>query len=174
MVAWYEVPMRFTICAISSLILFGAFPVVPAEAQLGRAAIGGGVGVAGGAVLTLSVIVARARFQNVYVESADDLIHWQSVPMVLAPAAGIAFGLAGREPLVDSIVGSTGGMVLGMGLGAGIGWLASDSAEAPWAGAVIGAGIGMTIGGLLMGVRAWIDETDSVAVPARMGFRIAL
>ena len=63
----------------------------PATAQLGRALIGAGVGVAGGSVITMSAIVARARFQREYIDSVEDLIHWQTIPMIAAPAAGTVF-----------------------------------------------------------------------------------
>jgi hypothetical protein len=137
------------------------------------------VGVAGGAVITLSIVVARARFQGEYLESIDDLIHWQSTPMLLTPAVGVMFGLAGRDPLVASIVGSTSGMVAGAAVGAGVGWLASGQTESPWAGAVIGAGVGMTAGGLLLGIRSWVrsaDDDDDPALeePLRIGVKIPL
>ena len=134
---------------------------VPASAQWARAALGAGVGVAGGTVVTLSAIVARARFQHEYIDSVDDLIHWQTIPMIAAPAAGIVFGLAGRDAQVGSIVGSSSGLVAGAALGAGLGWLLSNEQEAPWAGGVIGAGVGLTIGGLGGGLLAWNWEDES-------------
>lgn len=147
-----------------------------AAAQVARAAIGGGLGLAGGAVITLSVIVARARFQGAYLESIDDLIHWQTVPLIVAPAVGVMFGLAGRDPFVASIVGSTAGMVIGATAGGLAGWLTSDTPEWPWAGAVMGAGAGLTIGGLLLGIRAWVrdDDGDSDSSTTSVGLRIPL
>ena len=147
-----------------------------AAAQAGQAAIGGAVGVAGGAVITLSIIVARARFQAEYLEGADDLIHWQSVPMLLTPAVGVMFGLSGSRPLTQSVIGSTSGMLLGTALGAGIGWVVSESPEAPWAGGVIGAGAGMTVGGLLLGIRAMLRDKDDgePSPPVRLGVRVPL
>jgi hypothetical protein len=129
--------------------------------QVRRAAIGTAIGVGGGAVITLSAIVARAKFQAEYLESPNDLIHWQSAPMILTPAVGLMFGLAGRKPLEQSIVGSTSGMLAGAAVGAGIGWLLSGDPESPWAGGVIGSGIGMTVGGLFLGTRAWLRTRDS-------------
>ena len=111
--------------------------------------------------------------------SVEDLIHWQSAPMLLTPAVGVAFGLAGRDALVGSIVGSTTGMVLGAALGAATGWIISPQSEAPWAGGVIGAGIGMTVGGLVLGIRGWLRDDgdpegrlDSDAV--RLGVKLPL
>lgn len=149
-----------------------------AAAQVVRAAAGGAIGTAGGAVITMSIVVARARWQGEYLESIDDLIHWQSAPMLLTPAVGVMFGLAGRDPLVASVVGSTGGMVAGAAVGAGLGWALSTSSEWPWAGAVIGAGAGMTVGGLALGLRAWrrqgAGDGEGDAPPVQVGVRIPL
>ena len=147
----------------------------PAAAQWERPVIGAGVGVAGGAVITLSTIVARARFQREYIDSVDDLIHWQSAPMIATPAVGVLFGLAGHDALVGSVIGSTSGMVIGAATGAGIGWLASEAAEAPWAGGVIGAGIGMTIGGLAMGLSRWARADDpDIEFPDLLRFQVSV
>lgn len=147
-----------------------------AAAQIARAALGGGLGLAGGAVITLSVIVARARLQGEYLESIDDLVHWQTVPLIVAPAVGVMFGLAGRDPLVASIVGSTAGMVIGATAGGMAGWLTSDTPEWPWAGAIMGAGAGLAFGGLLLGIRAWVRDDDDGADSSTMsvGFRLPL
>lgn len=158
-------------------LLLAMIPAGAAAAQAGRAAIGGAVGVAGGAVITLSIIVARARFQGEYLETAEELIHWQSAPMLITPGVGVMFGLAGSKTLKESVIGSTTGMLIGTAVGAGIGWVASDLAEGPWAGGVIGAGAGMTVGGLLLGVRAWLREDGSdedPTAPIRLGLRIPL
>jgi hypothetical protein len=149
-----------------------------AAAQIARAATGAGIGAAGGVVITVSIVVARARWQGEYLESIDDLIHWQSAPMLLTPAVGVAFGLAGTEPLVASIVGSASGMLLGAAVGAGLGWVSSSSPEWPWAGGVIGAGAGMVIGGLTLGTRAWLRQrggsADGDPPAAQIGVRLPL
>lgn len=143
-------------------VVLGALAPDAAGAQRAeRAAIGGGVGIAGGVVVTLAVITARAHFQNEYLHAVEDLVHWQSTPMIAAPAAGIVFGLAGEDELRGSIVGSVTGLALGAGVGAGVGRLISDRSEAPWAGAIIGGGVGLAIGGILGGVLAWTDDDGS-------------
>ena len=154
-------------------------PAKPLLAQATKAAIGTAVGVGGGAVITMSVVVARARFEGRYLESVDDLIHWQSVPMILTPAVGLFFGLGGARSLNASIVGSVSGMVIGSAVGAGIGWLAAGDQEAPWAGGVIGAGAGMVVGGLFLGGRAWLesrreDDPGNGGEPARIMFRLPI
>ncbi len=156
-------------------LLLMPLTTMPTLAQVGRAAIGGAVGVPGGAVVTMAVVVARARFQRQYLDSAEDLIHWQSVPMIAGPATGVVFGLAGKDALVGSIVGVTAGTVVGAAVGAGIGWIASPTPESPWSGGVIGAGIGLTLGGLLGGLRGWSrDEDPDIPFPdvLRLGFSV--
>lgn len=147
----------------------------PAPAQAERVAAGAALGVAGGAVVTLSAIVWRARFQREYMDSADDLIHWQTLPMIAAPAAGVVFGLAGDDALGASFAGSVTGFVLGAAAGAGIGWIVSTNQESPWAGGVIGAGAGLTLGGLLGGLYAWSrDEGAELDLPRplRLSIRV--
>jgi hypothetical protein len=159
---------------VLSLLLLGLTPP-HAEAQYGRAALGAAVGVAGGAVVTLSAIVARARFKQEYIDSADDLIHWQSIPMIAAPAAGIVFGLAGRDAQAGSIVGSSSGLLAGAAVGAGLGWLLSEQQEWPWGGAVIGAGAGLTVGGLAGGLIAWSrDENPDIPLPKELRFGVSI
>ncbi len=153
-----------------SLLWSGA---APAPAQVGRAAVGGALGVVGGAAVTLAAIVGRARFEGAYLDAPEDLIHWQAAPMIAAPAAGIVFGMAGDEALAGSILGSTAGVVVGAAVGAGLGWALSRDQEWPWAGGVIGGGIGLALGGLLGGVSAWSrDEDPGLDFPA--GFRFDL
>ena len=170
--------MRTLFCTILVALALTHGSAPRALGQVGRAALGGAVGVGGGAVITFSVIVARARFQNEYIESTDELIHWQSIPMLLTPAVGVMFGIAGREALIGSMIGSTSGMAIGAAVGAASGWIASPQAEAPWAGGVIGAGVGMTIGGLLLGIRGWLheqgDESDGGREPVRIGVTLPL
>ena len=152
----------------------------PLLGQATKAAIGTVVGVGGGAVITMSAVVARARFEGVYLESIEDMLDWHSVPMILTPAVGLFFGLAGSKPLNASIVGSVSGMAMGAALGAGIGWLAAADQEAPWAGGVIGAGGGMIVGGLLLGGRAWLegrkdgDLPEGGGDPVRIEFRLPI
>lgn len=152
--------MHRVICTGLLMLVLSALAPPAAPAQVKEAAIGGGVGFLGGAVITLGVVVARARFQRAYLDSVEDVIHWQTAPLILTPAAGVGFGLLGEDVLIGSIVGSTSGMAAGAVAGAGLGWLLSTEAEAPWAGGVIGAGAGMTIGGLLGAYLAWRDQDE--------------
>lgn len=149
----------------------------PAPAQeVRRTAVGGGLGVLAGVAVTAPVVVARAQWQNRYLHEPGDLIHWQSAPMILAPAAGVAFGLAGEDAHRGSSVGSFSGVVVGSAVGAGLGWLLSDEPEWTWAGGTIGGGFGMAIGGIAGGVLGWIgrDSDGGPAVPVQMVVRVPL
>lgn len=153
--------MMLRIAAVVCMLAMGiGAPPRSIHAQIPRPAIGAGVGVAGGAIITLSAIVVRARFQREYIDSVEDLIHWQSLPMIATPAVGVMFGLAGRDALIGSIIGSTSGMLAGAAVGAGMGWALSATPEGPWAGGMIGAGVGLTIGGLALGFSRWAADDD--------------
>lgn len=148
----------------------------PAAAQYREAAIGGGAGFLGGIAMTVSIVVARARLQGQYLDSAGDLIHWQTTPAIAGPAAGVFFGLAGEEVLVGSIIGSTGGMAIGAAAGAGLGWLLSSEQEWPWAGGVIGGGLGLALGGLTGAYLGWRKQEDTTGdrPPATLELRVPL
>lgn len=153
--------MRMVLWALVIALAITSVRPQPVIAQVTKAAMGTAVGVGGGALITMSLVVARAKFQGEYLESVEDLIHWQSAPMLITPGVGMFFGLGGRKPLEASVLGSVSGMLVGTAVGAGIGWLVSASPEAPWAGGVMGAGAGMTIGGLALGTRAWLRSRQT-------------
>lgn len=150
------------------------FAIRPGEAQtVKRAALGGALGVAGGAATTFSLVVARARFERAYVESPGDLVHWQSIPLIAGPTAGVVFALAGEDVLEGSIRGSLVGMALGVGTGAGLGALLSREPEWRWAGGVIGGGLGVSLGGLLGAMLAW-RGLDGATAPADVRVEVRL
>lgn len=161
----------------AALFVLSTVPLAPgrAVAQDEKPVIGAAAGVAGGVVITLGVIVARARWQHAYLDSPEDLVHWQSTPMIAAPAVGVLFGLAGDDALKGSLIGSTVGMAVGAGVGAGLGWLISDEQEWPWAGGVIGAAIGMSVGGIYGGLTGWrIDHDPDIPFPNDLRFGLSL
>lgn len=164
--------MRRIVWMVSGVLLLVCGSVQPAPAQkIARTGLGGAAGIGGGAVVTLSVVVWRARFQREYLDSMHDLIHWQSVPMIASPIIGGVFGLAGPDALRGMILGGSIGMLGGAAAGAGIGWLYSATAESPWAGGVIGAGIGLTAGALLGGLRGWSNEENpGLELPGALRF----
>jgi hypothetical protein len=142
--------------AVLTAIVLGLAAARPAEGQaVKRAVLGGALGVAGGAAATFSLVVARARFERAYLESPGDLVHWQSIPLIAGPTAGVVFALAGEDVLEGGIRGSLIGMAVGIGTGVGLGTLLSREPEWRWAGGVIGGGLGVAIGGFLGAVVSW-------------------
>lgn len=163
-------PRNASLLAILVGLLIGS--AAPAAGQNApRAALGAGLGVLGGVGITIANVVARAHWQDEYLLDLGDLIHWQSLPMILAPATGAVFGLHSREALQGSFVGAVSGLGLGAGLGALIGRAATAEPEGPWAGGVIGGGLGLAIGGLLGGYIGMAEHerlAPSVALEVRV------
>lgn len=111
-----------------------------------RAIGGGALGLAAGTAVAMGVVVARARFENVYIESMRDVISWQGAPIPLGALAGGAAGVAGGAVLA----GATGGMLLGGGAGALVGAAAgaalSSDPQDRWVGGVMGGALGVLLG----------------------------
>lgn len=169
--------MRIALRAgLLALVFLSIMPPPAAAQEVRRTAVGAGLGVLAGVGVTASVVVVRARWQNRYVHEPGDLIHWQSAPMLIAPAVGVAFGLAGEDAHRGSIVGSVTGLVAGSAVGAGLGRLLADEPEWTWAGGAIGGGFGMALGGLAGGVLGWIDDDSDggAAIPVQLVVRVPL
>lgn len=170
---------RWMPALLLALLLLPARPAA-APAQVKEAMIGGVTGVAAGLAITTAIVVARARFQEEYLDSPHDLIHWQTTPLIAAPATGAFFGLTGAKILRGSIVGSGTGMAVGALTGAGVAVLTSSDPESRWAGGVIGGGLGLTVGGLLGAYLAWREhggddpDPDAPAEALRLGIQIPL
>lgn len=164
------------ICVMTAFVAGTPGNVSAQAAPIARAAISAGVGVAEGAVVTLAIAAARARFQEEYVESASDMLalSWRTAPMIVAPVAGVVYGLAGEDPFIGSLIGSASGFVIGATVGGLIGRFTSDSSESTWAGAIIGAGAGLTVGRLLVGVLKWNGDGDSEPRSMSVAVRIAI
>lgn len=160
---------------LSALLALGLLHGDVRGQELGRAALGGAVGVAGGVGVTIAIIVARARLANEYIHEAGDLVHWQSAPMIAGPTTGVAFGLMGEDELRGSVIGAVSGLVVGTALGAGGAWLSTDDTSWHWAAAAMGGGAGIALGALVGGLIAWSQGPDDRGdTPALIGVRIPL
>jgi hypothetical protein len=103
--------------------------------------IGGAVG---GLILTLGLVVARARVQGAYFHDADELLSWVGAPLVVGPILGAWIGVAhppGRSILPAAAIGLTIGVALGGALGT-----IGDDPSTKWAGVAMGGAAGLLLG----------------------------
>jgi hypothetical protein len=101
-------------------------------------------GAVGGLILTLGLVVARARFQGAYFHDPDELVGWVGLPLLLGPILGAWIGAA--HPPSRSIVPAAAiGLTVGVTLGAALGMFGEDPAS-KWAGLVMGGAGGLALG----------------------------
>lgn len=137
--------------AISSLLLTIALAApasISAQQPQSRAlatSLGVLAGAAGGGYVTVTVVVAEARFGR-YIHDVDDVLGWRSAPFLIGSLAGGALGFYSPERLQGAVVFGAAGLAAGGLLGLGLGSQIWDPPEGRWAGAAIGAGIGLVIG----------------------------
>ena len=137
------------------LLLFlalGALPGTPAPARaqgsiLG-AAVGAGTGLAAGGYITVAIVVARARFEDEYVFEIEDILDWESIPVLVGPTTAGVIGFFDDERLYRSVIGGTSGLVAGAGIGLMLGHWYWRTPDGRWAGAAIWAGAGLAMGAL--------------------------
>jgi hypothetical protein len=104
--------------------------------------IGGAVG---GLILTIGIVVARARLEGAYFHDSDELISWIGLPLVIGPILGAWMGAAhppGRSIVPGSAIGLTTGVALGWLLGGMIG----EDPSGKWAGIAMGGALGLLLG----------------------------
>src|SRR5688500_3122401 len=97
-----------------------------------------------GLVLTLGIVVARARLDGAYFHDPDELLSWIGLPLVLGPLIGAWIGAA-HPPGRSTMSWAAFGLVFGIVVGGALGGLADDPAG-PWAGRVMGAAAGVLMG----------------------------
>jgi hypothetical protein len=97
-------------------------------------------------VLTLAVVVARARFQAYYLDSLADAFGWTALPLPLAVVAGAAAGWRSGGWLAALTACCFAGAAVGVAAGVGLGGVLSPEPEDRWAGGVIGGAAGLLLG----------------------------
>lgn len=107
--------------------------------------VGGGLA---GVVVTLGVVVARARIGQVFLHELGEVVGWTGLALVLAPVAGVWLALARPWALGSTGVGAGAGLAVGAGLGAVMGAVGSADPAWAWAGGTMGAGVGLVAGAL--------------------------
>jgi hypothetical protein len=127
-----------------ALVLVGS--ARPAQGQqVLSGAVGAFAGVTSGGYVTLAVVVARAQYGH-YLHDAQDLLGWQSVPVLLGAAVGGAVGVWDADRMMTGWTYGAGGTLVGGTIGYLVGPLIWKRPEGKWAGAAIGAGAGMAAG----------------------------
>jgi len=105
-------------------------------------------GTLSGGYISLSIVVLRAQFGH-YLHSAEDLMSWNGLPVIIGGSVGTALGVWDPDRLMTGFAYGSIGTLTGGTLGFIIGSVAIDRPEGRWAGGAIGAGLGMAIGSTL-------------------------
>lgn len=116
-----------------------------AHAQLASGAVGALAGLTSGGYATLAVVVARAQFGH-YLHDAEDLLGWNSVPVLLGVSIGTAVGVWDADRMITGFAYGAGGALVGGTIGFVVGPKIWPRPEGKWAGGAIGAGVGMATG----------------------------
>lgn len=118
-------------------------------AAIGRA-LSGLVSLAVGAfmgfLVTLAIVVARARLGSFVYDIAELVgLRWETAPILIG--AGLCAWLGFRDPRAVARAALYGGagLLTGTGLGAAAGALLSETPEGMWSGTIIGGVAGMTL-----------------------------
>jgi len=155
--------MRTTLLAL--LLLLAPRPAaaqfIP-ENRAAATAIGALTGMAGGAYMSVSIVVLESRFGR-YVHDIDDVLGWRSLPAVSGVVIGGGLGAYSPDRLEASLIYGFGGLLAGGVLGAGVGTLVIEGPEGKWAGAAIGAGVGLAVGTIAGILYPRSDDEDGAA-----------
>lgn len=139
--------VRFKFRNLLAAAVLAATVVLPAraEGQVVSGAVGAIGGIGAGGYVTLAVVVLRAQYGH-YLHDAEDLLGWNSVPVLLGAATGTAVGVWDADRMVTGFAYGAGGALIGGTIGYLIGPKIWKRPEGKWAGGAIGAGAGMAAG----------------------------
>jgi hypothetical protein len=153
------------------ILALSILPARPAQAQVGRAALGLVGGLAAGVHVTTGVFVARSRIFRHDVHSTEDLVSLrpETVPIVVLPLAGALVGYRSSSRLAGAATWGGFGLVAGAAVGAGLGHFLSGTSGARWAGGTIGSAAGLALGAMLGA--ALLPDDDGPAEGAVAGRR---
>jgi hypothetical protein len=139
-----------TFCVVASLtvaLVTGGARAAQAQ-RLITGPFGAVAGTLSGGYISLSIVVLRAQFGH-YLHSADDLMSWNGLPVLIGGSVGTALGVWDPDRLMTGFVYGSVGTLTGGTIGFVIGAVGSERPEVKWAGGAIGAGLGMAIGSSL-------------------------
>ncbi|HEY0672631.1 MAG TPA: glycine zipper 2TM domain-containing protein [Longimicrobiales bacterium] len=146
----------------------------PADAQILSGAVGAVGGIGAGGYVTLAVVVLRAQYGH-YLHDVNDLLGWQSVPVLLGAGVGTAVGVWDADRMVTGFAYGTAGVLVGGTVGYLLGPVIWKRPEGKWAGAAIGAGMGMAAS-YFLGVfkpidgiaPSWLGNSDKAVIPINL------
>ena len=139
-----------TFCVVAALtvaLMAGGARAAHAQ-RLITGPFGAVAGTLSGGYISLSIVVLRAQFGH-YLHSADDLMSWNGLPVIIGGSVGTALGVWDPDRLMTGFVYGSVGTLTGGTIGFIVGSVAVDRPEGRWAGGAIGAGLGMAIGSTL-------------------------
>ena len=149
-----------------------------ADAQVLSGAVGAVGGIGAGGYVTLAVVVARAQYGH-YLHDANDLLGWNSVPVLLGAATGTAVGVWDADRMVTGFIYGAGGALVGGSIGYLLGPAIWKRPEGKWAGGAIGAGAGMAAGyflGVFMPQKGiapgFLGNSDKAVIPINVKITI--
>lgn len=137
--------------------------------KVGRAVAGMMLGLLIGLALTLAIVTGRARFQQHYLEAAEELIGPMGAPMPLGIVAGGALGWTGSRALTALAGGAAAGGAAGALAGWAIASAVSDVDADRWAGGIMGAGLGAVAGTLALVLPLLARRRRGMAVAVAAG-----
>ena len=104
-----------------------------------------------GVVVTLGIVVGRARLQGYYLDSVSDALGLTALPVPLLLIGGAASGWRSARSLLAFIACGFGAAALGVLIGTAVGGALSAEPEDRWGGGVVGAAAGVLLGVLIYG-----------------------
>lgn len=132
------------------------------------AGVGGAAGLLAGGYTTVGIVTARANLQEHYLHDIDDVLDWQSTPLLIGSGVGALVGYLDPDRLRRTIIWGAGGAAVGAAAGAVIGAQVAKAPVDKWAGGVIGGASGILIGSLagVVWPASGDDDDDERARPA--------
>jgi len=107
------------------------------------------VGAVAGLLVTLGIVVARARLGS-FVYALEDMVavRWETIPILLGTAMGAWLGVRDPRATARAVLAGAAGIAIGIGVGGAVGALLSDTPEGVWSGLIIGGVLGMLVASL--------------------------
>ncbi len=158
------------------LFMVAALLVAPGKrthAQVLPAAAGTAGGFVAGTIVTLGIVVFKARLGH-YLYGLDDLvsIRPEIFPILIGPVAGGVMGATSPATLRRAGTGALIGLAGGAAIGAGVGQIIGTTSEGTWAGGIIGGAAGMLAGSIVYALRGSGNDSGTSVPLASMSIKV--